>query len=146
MALKAAFASGKRLPGGGMLVPKWALVVMLGVGVAGPQTAAKRIPKVSGAVMGRSLKVRVEPVYPLDARQAGVQGRVLLDVVIGAEGKVESVEAISGPKMLYTAAMDAVRRWEYRPYKLNGAPAEVRTTVAVVFSLRSSLAGQVLPS
>ena len=131
-----------------MRVPKWAWVVALGmsaVAVLG-QSVAKKIPKVPGSVMSRRLVVKVAPIYPLDARQADVQGTVMLHVVVGTEGKVESVEPVSGPKMLLTAAMDAVRRWVYKPYVLNGKPSAVDTTVAVSFSLRSSLAGQVLPS
>jgi protein TonB len=131
-----------------MRVPKWAWVVALSLSAVSVwgQTGGKKIPRVSGSVMSRRLVVKVAPIYPLDARQADVQGTVMLHVVVGTEGKVESVEAVSGPKMLLTAAMDAVRRWVYKPYVLNGKPSAVDTTVAVSFSLRSSLAGQVLPS
>jgi protein TonB len=48
---------------------------------------------------------------------------------------IEGLHVISGPVMLQSAAMDAVRSWRYRPYLLNNEPVEVETTVNVVFTL-----------
>jgi protein TonB len=135
-----------------MRVPKWVLLVIVaGVGLSAHASmmlggqAAKRIPKVAPAVMAKKLVVRVEPVYPLMAREYSVAGPVKLDVVVGVEGKVESAEVVSGPPMLRAAAIDAVRRWVYKPTKVNGVASEVETAVVVNFSLKSTLAGQVLP-
>ena len=78
---------------------------------------------------------RVQPVYPLVARQAGIQGTVVLQAVISRSGAVENLEAVSGHPMLVKAAMDAVRQWRYRPYLLNDQPVEVETQVTVIFIL-----------
>ncbi len=73
--------------------------------------------------------------YPPAARAAGVQGTVILLATIGKDGSMEELHIVSGPPMLQKAALDAVKQWKYRPYLLNGTPAEVTTTVNVVFTL-----------
>jgi len=78
---------------------------------------------------------RVMPIYPPIARAAGVQGTVVLEATISKGGSIENLRVLSGPQMLQQAAIDAVSRWRYRPYLLNGGPVEVETTVSVVFSL-----------
>lgn len=65
---------------------------------------------------------RVEPTYPPDAKAAGIEGKVILEVTIGVEGKVSDVQEITGPKELMPAAVAAVKQWEYRPIILGGRP------------------------
>jgi protein TonB len=77
----------------------------------------------------------IQPVYPVIARTAGVQGTVVLEATISAAGRIESLQVVSGPPMLRGAARDAVEVARYRPYKLNGQPTEVQTTITVVFRL-----------
>jgi TonB family protein len=77
----------------------------------------------------------VEPVYPLDAQQARLEGTVKLHVVVGANGEVESFRPISGPESLAHAAMIAVREWRYRPTLLNGKAVETQEDVTFVFRL-----------
>jgi periplasmic protein TonB len=78
---------------------------------------------------------RVQPEYPALARQARVQGQVLLAAVISKEGAIENLRVISGHPMLVRAAINAVKQWRYRPYILNGEPVEVETQIEVNFSL-----------
>ncbi len=85
--------------------------------------------------MAGNLQSRVEPVYPPDAKAKGMQGAVVLDTLIGKTGTVQEVRVLSGPAVLASAALDAVRQWTYKPYVLNGQPAQVRTTVTVNFQL-----------
>ena len=85
--------------------------------------------------MGRRLVHQVMPEYPEHARQAGVQGTVVLDIVVSVEGAVTQVKFVSGPEALSQAAMDAVRWWRFQPYFVNTQPATVETTVAVDFQL-----------
>jgi TonB family protein len=75
------------------------------------------------------------PVYPPDAKKARIQGRVLLDAVIGKDGTVEKLTVNSGPEALQKSALDAVHQWVYKPFLLNGEPIEVKTTITVVYSL-----------
>lgn len=74
------------------------------------------------------------PEYPLVAKQAHVEGIVVINAVIGANGKVKSATAISGPSLLRRAAVDAVRQWIYRPTTLDGAPVESETRVEIRFT------------
>ncbi len=91
--------------------------------------------KVPPDAMAQRIVYRVMPEYPELARQAGVQGTVVLDTVVSAEGAVTQTKFVSGPDALSRAAMDAVRWWRFQPYSVNGAPATVETTVAVNFRL-----------
>ncbi|MFZ1918963.1 MAG: TonB family protein [Terriglobales bacterium] len=91
--------------------------------------------KVPPDAMAQRIVYRVNPEYPELARQAGVQGTVVLDTVVNAEGTVTQTKSVSGPDVLSRAAMDAVRWWRYEPYFVNGQPATVETTVAVNFRL-----------
>lgn len=75
------------------------------------------------------------PVYPPEAKKAKIQGKVLLDAVIGKDGTVEQVTVQSGPEALRKSALDAVRQWTYKPFLLNGEPVEVTTTISVIYSL-----------
>jgi protein TonB len=59
----------------------------------------------------------------------------VLQATISKTGTIEGLHVVSGPAMLTSAAMDAVRSWRYRPYLLNGDPVEVETTVNVIFTL-----------
>ncbi|MGP8268678.1 MAG: energy transducer TonB [Terracidiphilus sp.] len=78
---------------------------------------------------------RVAPKYPLRAKLAFVQGTVVLQGTIGKDGHMANLHAVSGPGSLRNAALKAVEQWIYKPYELNGQPAEVQTTVNVVFTL-----------
>ena len=81
---------------------------------------------------------RVQPEYPQQARDAHIQGRVVLKVTVSAEGDVSKLELISGHPMLAQAAMDAVKQWKYQKYNLNGQPTERETEAVVDFSLDAS--------
>ena len=76
---------------------------------------------------------RVDPDYPLEARQANLQGVIELDVVVGRDGSVVDVRALNGPEVLAQAAMDAMRWWRFEPYRIDGKPVVVQTTVAMEF-------------
>ena len=75
------------------------------------------------------------PVYPLEAKQARIQGVVKLNATIAKDGTMQHLEVISGHPMLIPAALDAVRQWVYQPTLLNGQPVEVQTDIDVNFTL-----------
>jgi TonB family protein len=75
------------------------------------------------------------PVYPVDAKKARVSGTVTLAAIIGKDGAVQNLRVVSGPTLLQQSALDAVRQWRYQPYKLNGDPVEVSTSVKVTYTL-----------
>jgi TonB family protein len=85
--------------------------------------------------MQKLLVHRVDPEYPAAARQEKVQGVIVLDVVVGRDGSVLETRALNGPDVLARAAMEALRWWKFEPYRVQGKPAVVETTVAVEFKL-----------
>ncbi|MGB9199741.1 MAG: energy transducer TonB [Terriglobales bacterium] len=90
---------------------------------------------VSGQLAEGLLLKRVEPLYPEDARKAGVQGQVILEAEIDSKGDVKGLTLISGPSSLVTSALEAVRQWKYKPYRLNGEPVAIQTQIVVNFTL-----------
>ncbi len=78
---------------------------------------------------------KVLPIYPPLARNARIQGSVVLQATISKNGAIKNLRVVSGHPMLVQAAIDAVRQWRYRPYLLNHEPVEVETQVTVNFSL-----------
>jgi TonB family protein len=91
---------------------------------------------VSADEMQQNILTKAVPVYPPAAKKARIQGKVVLDAVIGTDGNIESLRVISGPQELQQSALDAVRQWTYKPYLLNGDPVEVETTVNIIYNLK----------
>lgn len=107
----------------------------IGVDVSPPPTPAPAHPlKISHWAEG-NLIYRVQPIYPLLARQARVQGAVELRAIISRAGTIENLVVVRGHPMLAAAAIEAVRQWRYRPYLLNNDPIEVETEITVNFVL-----------
>jgi periplasmic protein TonB len=103
--------------------------------VAVPKVATPQRVRVSQGVSAGLLVRKVNPNYPPLARQARIQGQVILRAVISKDGSIEGLTLVSGHPMLAPAAIDAVKQWKYKPYLLNGEPVEVDTEVLVNFTL-----------
>jgi protein TonB len=103
--------------------------------VAVPKVAAPTRVRVSQGVTEGMVLRRVQPNYPPLARQARIQGDVILQAEISKEGAIENLRVMSGHPMLAPAAIDAVKQWRYKPYFLNGEPVAVETQITVKFSL-----------
>jgi protein TonB len=99
-----------------------------------PPVPTAHPPRVSRMMEG-NLIYRVQPQYPTLARQARVQGIVILRALITREGKIANLQVVGGHPLLVQSAMDAVLQWRYRPYYLNNEPVEVETQVTVNFTL-----------
>jgi peptidyl-prolyl cis-trans isomerase A (cyclophilin A) len=103
-----------------------------------PPAAATEKPKrvsISAGIAAGMIISRQTPIYPADAKEAGISGTVVLGAIIGTDGTVNELHVVSGPEQLRQAALDAVTQWRYRPYLLNGDPVEVRTTINIIFTL-----------
>jgi periplasmic protein TonB len=98
-----------------------------------PRPAAPVRIKQGGVVTAASILSQTRPVYPALARQARIQGSVVLHAIIGRDGRVAQLEVISGHPLLVQAALDAVKQWLYKPTLLNGDAVEVDTTITVTF-------------
>jgi TonB family protein len=89
--------------------------------------------RVGGAVKPPKKVVDVQPVYPEDAKAAGLEGYVILDIVIGEDGSVIEAGVMRSIPALDSAAIDAVRQWQFEPTLLNGEPVEIEMTVSIKF-------------
>jgi TonB family protein len=102
--------------------------------IAGAQGKVTRI-RVGGNVQSLQAMSAPKPVYPPQAKMAGIEGKVRLNVIVNKDGTVQSVEVASGDPALSGVAAEAVRQWLYKPTLLNGQPVEVSTVVDVNFTL-----------
>jgi len=100
-----------------------------------PKPTAPTRVKQGGNVTAASILNQTRPVYPALARQARIQGNVVLHAIIDKDGKVAQLEVISGHPLLVQSALDAVKQWRYKPTLLNGDPVEVDTTITVTFTM-----------
>jgi TonB family protein len=97
--------------------------------------AARKAPIRVGGQISPPAKIKnVEPIYPAVAKSARVEGTVVIEATVGADGKVEEAKVIKSVPLLDQAALDAVRQWEYTPTLLNGVPVPVVMTINVNFT------------
>ncbi|HEX4488536.1 MAG TPA: TonB family protein [Terriglobales bacterium] len=92
-------------------------------------------PELDPEVAGGLVSLRVEPRYPDRARQAGVQGPVVLQALINDDGRVQQLKVLTGNPDLAMAAIDAVRRWRFKPYFMKGKQSAFSTRITVNFAL-----------
>jgi protein TonB len=100
-----------------------------------PAPTVQRV-RVSQGVTKGMVVYRLEPTYPPLAREARIQGVVVLTAIIDKDGNIQNLRLVSGHPMLAPAAIDAVKHWRYKPFLLNGQPVEVETTVTVTFQMQ----------
>lgn len=90
----------------------------------------------TGSIVPAKLVKRVQPIYPAEAREKGIEGTVKLKVIVGKDGSVTVLSVVKGDPLLSPAATDAVQQWRYEPWQLNGQPIDMDTTIDLVFSLK----------
>ena len=106
--------------------------------LGGSDTASKpvlqRLNVSQGVSQGLLIK-KVDPVYPANALRLRIEGAVELMATISKAGDITQVQVLSGDQQLTGAALDAVKRWKYKPYLLNGEPVEIQTQVTIRFKI-----------
>jgi TonB family protein len=107
------------------------IFVILAASQDAPQVPIQVPPNSSPTLLVR----KVAPVYPPLARQARIQGTVVLSIVISKDGEVRDTKLVSGHPMLSPAAIEAVKQWRYKPYISDDKPVEVETIVRVGFKI-----------
>ena len=100
-----------------------------------PPTPPRPLP-IGGKIKEPAKVKHVPPVYPAIAQQARVEGIVIIEAIIGADGRVQQARVLRSKPLLDEAALDAVRQWMFTPTLLNGVPVPVIMTVTVNFTLR----------
>ena len=91
--------------------------------------------RVGGQIKQPTKTKHVNPQYPPIAQSARVQGVVIIEAVIGPNGKVQDARVLRSIPLLDQAALDAVKQWEFTPTLLNNVPVPVIMTVTVQFTL-----------
>lgn len=91
--------------------------------------------RVSQGVAEKNILKKVPPKYPQEARRNFIQGTVMLEAVIAKDGSITNLRVMSGNPLLAASALDAVKKWRYRPYMLNGEPVDVETTIKIDFHM-----------
>jgi len=98
-----------------------------------------RVPvPVGGNVQPPRIIYRVNPDYPMLAHQAGIQGEVIISAVIDSQGNVVDMKVVSGPPLLYSAAMKALGQWKFEPTYLNGEAVAIKWNASVKFRIGTS--------
>ena len=124
---------GKVAALGAKVDPERAIIAVDGLVIGGAAPATYLLLHKPAGVTSTVRDRHARRRRPESASQAGVKGPVKLLATIGKDGKVKSVEVISGHPLLRDAAADAVRQWIYTPTLLNGSPVETQTEILVDF-------------
>ena len=100
-----------------------------------PATSAVERTRISSD-QPEALPQAVEASYPSLAREMKVQGSVLLQAFVNADGGIRDLHVLSGPPILVSAAMEAVRQWRFKPYLQNGQAVETQAKISVNFTIK----------
>ena len=111
-----------------------ALTLATALQLGAPQQGTQPPLKVSEPVMAARLLEHVTPSSPTEPMAKGSQAMVIVDAVIGTDGKVQEVRIVSGFENFRDSATTAVKKWTYKPYLVNGSPVTVQTTVSVLYT------------
>lgn len=106
-----------------------ALQLLLGV------AAAQNATEVSSANANEHILKKIDPEYPPLAKAARIQGKVVLKATVSKDGDVTDVNVVSGHPMLAPSAIEAVKKWKYKPFLVDSQPVEAKTEIEVPFSL-----------
>lgn len=107
------------------------------VGASQPAVATASVSEAHDGQFQKLEAIKVEkPVYPLKARQEGIQGEVWLKRLVATSGDVEHVEVISGDPLLAKAATKAAKRWKFKPFIRDGRAVEVATKLPFDFAFQ----------
>jgi TonB family protein len=93
--------------------------------------------KITSAAMDAMALTKVPPVYPQAAKDQALEGSVILWAIINEDGKVKSLDILSGPEIFRLAALAAVNQWTYTPYMVNGQAVKMAAPIAINFNLKN---------
>lgn len=110
-------------------------ILSSGEGPVAPEVKSEAPVRVGGNVKEPRLMTSPAPIYPVIAKEAHIQGDVVIKTTIDERGNVAHMEVVSGPPMLRGAAMEALKRWKYSPSMLNGEPITVQMMVTLRFRM-----------
>jgi protein TonB len=111
-----------------------------GATLAANEAAAAQLDhpvQISSSAMDLMALTKVPPVYPQAAKDQALEGSVIMYAIIDEEGKVKSLDILSGPEIFRLAAVNAVNQWTYTPYMVNGQAVKMAAPIAINFSLKN---------
>jgi TonB family protein len=117
-------------------IPKAELVIDAMPEAPHEEPPAREPLRIGGKIEQPKQIYRSEPIYPVAAKMARVQGVVEIEAVINEEGRIEQIKVVSGHPLLNDAAVDCVRKWKYEPGRLNDRIIEMPIKISVRFQLR----------
>jgi TonB family protein len=123
-----------QIPSGSNRAAAVTTTMTLPTNAAGHERIASAVPELRQT----ELRQTVETTYPLLGKNSRVQGSVVLQAIVGADGNIENLRVLSGPAVLATAAQQAVRQWRFKPVIENGQAVETKAKITVNFSIRIS--------
>jgi periplasmic protein TonB len=118
----------------GIASPASAPPLDLSSSAGAPRPVLQRVDISQGVSQGLLIK-KIAPEYPREALTLRIEGTVQLLATISKTGDITDVKVLTGDANLSAAARDAVKRWKYKPYLLNGEPVEIQTPITVNFKL-----------
>src|SRR5262245_27525315 len=101
-----------------------------------PIAPASRVIRLSSGVLSGSATKRAQPSYPPQAKEAGAEGAVQVEVLISETGKVVEAKAINGHELLRDGAVEAAKQWEFKPVTVSGAPVKAQGLLTFNFTLQ----------
>jgi len=122
-----------------MLVPIAGFMLFLGSASAVQGEKAKGSTEVAGKSDDTKPEIieKVSPKYPEEAKKEGVTGKVIVEALLGTDGRVMEAKVVNdADSRLAQAAVDAVKQWKFKPAEKNGKPVKVKTTVTLNFQLK----------
>lgn len=104
-----------------------------------PSSSTQPSPSIPDSISPKpALSQFVLPQYPDYAKQLRIEGTVVLEISVDKDGVISSVKALSGPPLLIRPAVDAVKKWRYKPFEIDGRRVGMQTLVAINFKLSGS--------
>jgi TonB family protein len=101
------------------------------------ETVTEQAPATAAAARVKMELAKAQmPAYPALSRQMKVEGSVLLQAFIGPDGTIQDLRVLSGPAILASAAREAARHWQFKPYLQNGRPVETQAKITVNFTIK----------
>jgi TonB family protein len=113
------------------------LFLLCACGLVG--ASAQEVVQVDAKTIQQHIDHRTFPVYPPPAKAANIQGTVVFDVTVGATGKIESMNVVSGPPLLRQAAIDCLKQWTFHPFEKDGTPVIAAGPVSLTFALSGGI-------
>jgi TonB family protein len=112
-----------------------ASTIALLLSFAGAMAAQEGVIRIPESEARKALVARTDPEYPAMARQMHLAGRVIVDIYIDEDGKVEDAKPVNGNALLSSAAVNAVKKWKFSPIAPGGTPKRAVTSIAFDFKL-----------